>query len=165
MLKNLSNELILVAKPPFKRFSVYSSCKGSRHWHQAQFVSIVSQVLEKYQVLQRVIALRSRLSLPGQLNHRSCMETLQWRLPRFGVKMSNKEGHSKALAYSSCAIACLAALSQGVLLTWLNPVLPQVHLQTSIYMIFELLTIQHSKPCMPGGRRLRKIILQLAASL
>ena len=33
---------------------------------------------------------------------------------------------SKTMAFASCAIACLAALSQGNLLTWLNPVLPQV---------------------------------------
>jgi len=40
--------------------------------------------------------------------------------------MSNIEGPSKALALLSCSIPCFAALSQGVLLTWLNPVLPQM---------------------------------------
>jgi len=40
--------------------------------------------------------------------------------------MSDKEAPSRALAFFSCAIPCLAALSQGVLLTWLNPVLPQM---------------------------------------
>ena len=40
--------------------------------------------------------------------------------------MSEMEGPSKALALLSCSIPCFAALSQGVLLTWLNPVLPQV---------------------------------------
>ena len=43
-----------------------------------------------------------------------------------GLKMSDKEAPSRALAFFSCAIPCLAALSQGVLLCWLNPVLPQV---------------------------------------
>ena len=33
---------------------------------------------------------------------------------------------SKALAFASCAIVCTAALAQGVLLCWWNPVLPQV---------------------------------------
>ena len=42
------------------------------------------------------------------------------------LSMSNQESPSKALALISCAIPCIAALSQGVLLTWLNPVLPQV---------------------------------------
>ena len=42
--------------------------------------------------------------------------------------LANEEttDHSKTMAFASCAIACLAALSQGNLLTWLNPVLPQV---------------------------------------
>merc|ERR1719264_9136 len=40
--------------------------------------------------------------------------------------MSDKEAPSRALAFFSCAIPCLAALSQGVLLCWLNPVLPQM---------------------------------------
>lgn len=40
--------------------------------------------------------------------------------------MSSQESPSKALALISCAIPCIAALSQGVLLTWLNPVLPQL---------------------------------------
>ena len=52
-----------------------------------------------------------------------------------GDMMSNKEeGPSKALALFSCAIPCLAALSQGVLLTWLNPVLPQVKSEGENYI-------------------------------
>ena len=42
--------------------------------------------------------------------------------------LANEEttDHSKTMAFASCAIACLAALSQGNLLIWLNPALPQV---------------------------------------
>ena len=67
-----------------------------------------------------------------------CISTL-YRLGRkeihMGDMMSNKEeGPSKALALFSCAIPCLAALSQGVLLTWLNPVLPQVKSEGENYI-------------------------------
>ena len=72
-----------------------------------------------------------------------CTSTLQHISKGKGLVMSNKNSdpsnketkamsneettdHSKTMAFASCAIACLAALSQGNLLTWLNPVLPQV---------------------------------------